>query len=288
MQSRSHKRLNNTFNTQARRKATSTPRITKPPRLIAHRGGAATAPENTLAAIRQAAKNGADGVEIDVRVTSDGIPVLMHDASLKRTTNGRGKVTNTTLAEIKKLDAGSWHGAAFKGEKIPTLAETMRLCARLDLDVVIDIKPARGREATDTKRILNHAYKAWPRNKPPPELNSESVSVLNTAKNIRPEWPRSIVFRRPFLSWQSRLNAATGLSAGIRIMGTGWVGAIARLAKRHNKSLSVWTVNKPEEALKLARIGVDTIFTDRPDALRRALRRDLPQRHKSKRPNPAP
>ena len=93
------------------------------PLIIAHRGDLSTAPENTLSAFQRAWDNGADGVELDVRVTRDGQLVVFHDRSLERTSNGRGPVSNSTLAEIRSLDVGSWFDPAFKGETAPTLDE---------------------------------------------------------------------------------------------------------------------------------------------------------------------
>lgn len=279
------RRLRKKFNASAKRKPRSFPAIKKMPRLIAHRGGARTAPENTLAAIKLAAANGADGVEIDVRVTSDGTPVLMHDATLERTTNGKGKVAGTTLAQLRDLDAGSWFDKKFCGEPVPTLAEALKLCARLGMDVVIDIKPAPGFAAEDTKTILKHAVRAWPAARTPPTLNSESVTVLDTAMQEQPDWPRAIVIRRPFMSWKARLRVATVIAAGTRWMGIGWAEAMSNLAKQNGKGLSVWTINKPQDAVKLARHGVDTIFTDTPDTLRRAIKHAMvkppvqPRRH---------
>ena len=93
------------------------------PLIIAHRGDLSTAPENTLPAFQRAWDAGADGVELDVRVTRDGKLVVFHDRTLERTSNGRGPVSNFTLTEIRSLDVGSWFGPAFKGETAPTLDE---------------------------------------------------------------------------------------------------------------------------------------------------------------------
>ncbi|MBI3536498.1 MAG: hypothetical protein HY070_02885, partial [Chloroflexi bacterium] len=96
------------------------------PLIIAHRGASAEAPENTLAAFTRAFELGADGIELDVTLTKDNIPVVIHDDTVNRTTNARGVVSEMLLAEIKQLDAGSWKDAKYRGEKIPTLEETLR------------------------------------------------------------------------------------------------------------------------------------------------------------------
>src|SRR5581483_10629727 len=100
-------------------------------------------PENTLASIRKAAALGARWVEFDVRLTREGDLVLMHDDDVKRTTNGRGRVLDLTLAELGALDAGVWFDAAFAGERVPRLAEAIALLAELALGANIEIKTGR-------------------------------------------------------------------------------------------------------------------------------------------------
>ena len=101
------------------------------PRVIAHRGGGSLAPENTLAAIRTGAQRGFAGVEFDVMLSRDSVPVLIHDDTLERTTNGTGAVANAAWMELDALDAGRWFGAAFAGEPVPRYAEAARLCVDL-------------------------------------------------------------------------------------------------------------------------------------------------------------
>lgn len=107
--------------------------------MAAHRGAAATHPENTLAALRRAAELGAHQVELDVRATADGALVLMHDASVDRTTDGSGRVDELTLEELRRLDAGSWKHPRFRGERVPTLAEAFRALPR-DLWINVHVK----------------------------------------------------------------------------------------------------------------------------------------------------
>lgn len=100
--------------------------VCRPPVLvIAHRGASGEAPENTAAAFRLAVELGADMVELDVWLTADGHPVVMHDPAVDRTTDGHGRVEDLTLAQVKQLDAGSWFGAAWRGEQVPTFAEAL-------------------------------------------------------------------------------------------------------------------------------------------------------------------
>lgn len=114
---------------------------------VAHRGGIVPGyPENTLAAFRQAAKHGAEVIEVDLRGTKDGEVVIMHDETFDRTTNGKGKVTDYTLAELKKLDAGG-------GERIPTYEEALQLVAGTGVKLLLDIK-----ESPVLNRTTRHSY----------------------------------------------------------------------------------------------------------------------------------
>ncbi|XP_076149165.1 glycerophosphodiester phosphodiesterase 1 [Alosa pseudoharengus] len=110
--------------------------------VIAHRGGGHDAPENTLAAIREASQNGATGVELDLEFTADGVPVLMHDDTVDRTTNGSGPLCQLRFSEINKLDAAAKHRLRerFRGEKVPTLQEAVEECIKHQLTIYFDVK----------------------------------------------------------------------------------------------------------------------------------------------------
>ncbi len=106
---------------------------------IAHRGASTEAPENSLASVRRAIESGVTATEIDIRTTADGQLVLLHDATLDRTTNGSGPVGKITLDALRQLDAGSWFDERFQGERVPRLREVLALC-RGQIDVVLDLK----------------------------------------------------------------------------------------------------------------------------------------------------
>ena len=118
----------------------------KPPRLIGHRGAKAVAPENTLASFRKAAEYGADCIEFDVRLCADGVPVIFHDNTLERTSDGVGRAADLDLAALKEFDAGGWFARELFGETIPTLPETIVLCRDLGLGMNIEMKPIPGEE----------------------------------------------------------------------------------------------------------------------------------------------
>jgi glycerophosphoryl diester phosphodiesterase len=112
----------------------------------AHRGASALAPENTLAAFRAAEAGGADGLELDVQLSRDGVPVVLHDATVDRTSDGRGAVAELTLTELRRLDVGTWFAPAFAGERLPTLEEVLAWGGRR-LRFNIEIKDAAAGQA---------------------------------------------------------------------------------------------------------------------------------------------
>lgn len=109
------------------------------PKLVGHRGALEIAPENTMASFRRACDDGADVIELDVCLSADGHVVVMHDATVDRTTDGTGPVSAFTLAELKQLDAGSWFDSQFTGERVPTLAEVL-VWARGKIGLMVELK----------------------------------------------------------------------------------------------------------------------------------------------------
>ncbi len=134
-----------------RRLAGSLVPASRRPLRFAHRGASARAPENTLAAFEEAIRLGVDAIELDVHLSADGVPVVIHDDTVDRTTDGRGAVAALPLAALRRLDAGSWFGARFRGERIPTLEEALD-CARRRCGLNIEIKEARRGTARRARR----------------------------------------------------------------------------------------------------------------------------------------
>jgi glycerophosphoryl diester phosphodiesterase len=234
------------------------------PRIIGHRGACAHAPENTLVSIRKAAALGARWVEFDVRLTREGALVLIHDDDVKRTTNGRGRVLDLTLPEIGALDAGTWFAAAFAGERVPTLVETIALLAELGLGANIEIKTGRP-ESRATAEALARILAAHWRAAAPPLISSFEVDALEAMQAVAPHWPRGLLLKELGGDWRGlleRLGAAT-LNLDHKPLDAGKI-AIARQAGR---PVLCYTVNDPARARQLFAWGVSAVFTDRPDAL---------------------
>ncbi len=235
------------------------------PKIIGHRGACAYAPENTLASIRKAAAQGARWVEFDVRLTRERDLVLMHDDDVKRTTNGKGRVADLTLAELSALDAGAWFGGAFAGERVPTLAETIALLAELGLGANIEIKAADA-EARETAESLARILAAhWPRTAPPPLISSFEIEALAAIQAAAPQWPRGLLMKEIGGDWRGlldRLGAAT-LNLDHRPLDAAMIAA----ARATGRPVLCYTVNDPARARQLFAWGVSAVFTDQPDAL---------------------
>ncbi|CAG0933691.1 MAG: glycerophosphodiester phosphodiesterase [Rhodocyclaceae bacterium] len=234
------------------------------PRLIAHRCGGALAPENTLAGLRKAAEHGYRAVEFDVMLSGDGTPVLMHDETLERTTDGHGRVAETSDAELARLDAGSRHGAQFAGEPVPTFGAAAGLCLALGLWANIEIKPSRGADAETARKVAARARELW-NGSASPLLSSFSVAALEAARETAPELPRGLLVEKPPPDWPKllhRLGCAT-LHCARRHAGR----RLIEEAGREGVPLLVYTVNDAEDAATLLRQGVAAVFTDRIDLL---------------------
>ena len=235
------------------------------PKIIGHRGACAYAPENTLASIRKAAAQGARWVEFDVRLTREGDLVLMHDEDVKRTTNGRGRVVDLSLAELGALDAGAWFGGAHAGERVPSLVDTIALLGELGLGANIEIKTGKPEARTMAEALARILAKHWPSAAAPPLISSFEVEALEAMQAVAPRWPRGLLLQELKGDWRGqleRLGAAT-LNIDQKPLDAGKI-AIARQAGR---PVLCYTVNDRARARQLFAWGVSAVFTDRPDAL---------------------
>ena len=231
------------------------------PQVIGHRGAAAAAPENTLAGLRKAKKLGASWVEFDVKLTRDGVPILMHDRRLERTTNGRGPVALTTLAELEKLDAGGWFGPEFRGERVPTFEAALALCAELGLGINVEIKPCPGRESETARATVETLRRCWPDPLPAPLISSARPACLGVARDLAPELPRGYLAVALPRRWRDALETyrCSTLNLSARRLGPFQRAALVAAGV----PLLLYTVNNPRRARRLLEAGVAAIFTDR-------------------------
>jgi glycerophosphoryl diester phosphodiesterase len=233
--------------------------------VIAHRGFSGQAPENTLAAFRKAIDAGSDAIEFDVRFSKDGHLVLIHDDTVDRTTEGKGKVSELTLEELKKLDAGSWKGTAFTGERIPTLKEALDLArGRILLDIEIKDGDQGSRSMVDLADLtLEAVQKAGMEGQV--LFSSFDRGAVERVRTRAPHIPVAYLTDKP---WSSPLEASGGMPLRILDVRRSSVNpANVALARQGGIRVLVWTANTPEDMEKLVTLGVDGIITDHPDRL---------------------
>ena len=236
------------------------------PRYIAHRGGGALMPENTLAGLKLAARLGFRAVEFDAMLSADGVPVLIHDETLERTTDGRGRVAETSLELLRVLDAGARQHRAFAGEPLPTLEQALEVCHALDLSANIEIKPASGQEAetgSAVARLAQIAAHRWPM--AALLLSSFSECALAAARQVAAELPRALLVEAIPPDWQARLQQSdcVALHCAAKHLQLQRAAEVAAAGF----PLACYTVNRPEQAARLFASGVTAIFTDRLDLL---------------------
>jgi glycerophosphoryl diester phosphodiesterase len=232
---------------------------------IAHRGASGHAPENTMASFRLAAEMGAKFIETDLHLTRDAKIVAMHDATVDRTTNGRGPISKMSLAELRGLDAGtkflSVDGKSYKGERVPTLDEILEFAKTADVTFYLELKESQGwgfeqslvgalRRADAMKRVV---------------IISFDAEVLATVKRIEPELAIGFLVEKPttqLIEKAVALGAKQFLPRADRI-------SSELIAAAHEAKLLVvvWTVDEIEDMHTVVALGVDGIISDYPDRL---------------------
>jgi len=235
------------------------------PRVIAHRGGGLLAPENTLAGMKLARNLGFMGVEFDVMLTEDGAPILMHDETLERTTDGSGPVAQASYSEIADLDAGAWFGNEYIGESVPSFAAASALCREVDLWANVEIKPTPGTERETGEVTARMAKMLWAGADLPPLLSSFSPLALEAAAVEAPELPRALLVTVIPANWQALMQRlqCVALHASHRHLNAALVKAV------HSAGYGVlaYTVNDSELALDLLEWQVDALVTDQLDVI---------------------
>lgn len=239
------------------------------PRLIGHRGAARLAPENTLIGFRKAASLGVTWVEFDVQLSMDNVPVLMHDATLERTTSGTGRVRARDYETLAELDAGLWFGLEFAGERVPRLDQALDLLVRLDLSANVELKPLKGDEKVTAAAVAATLALHWPKHRPL-IVSSFNHRALRAMRAVAPEWPRGFLVRKLDRTWRKQAEAIG--CASIHCAHLYLTEAKARAVKRAGYPLAVYTVNDAPVARRLFGWGVDGVFTDDPQAMAKSLK----------------
>ncbi|GAB6052297.1 glycerophosphodiester phosphodiesterase family protein [Magnetospira thiophila] len=230
------------------------------PPIIGHRGARAMAPENTIAGFQAAARAGATWIECDLRLTADAQAVIFHDATLDRTSNGRGLLAHVTLADLRRLDAGSWFDESFAGESIPTLTEGLAAWQRLGLGANLELKPEPGRQGT----LVAALAEALPTSVPL-LLSSFDRETLRACQDIIPEHPRALIADRLPDDWRTFATdvSCSGMNIGAQSLTRDQVESV----HADGLTIAAWTVNDLAFAQQLIEWGIDAVITDNPALL---------------------
>lgn len=237
------------------------------PLWIAHRGAGRLAPENTLAAFRAGAALGWRAFECDVKLSADGVPFLLHDATLERTTSGHGTAGERSWSELSRLDAGGWHSRGYAGEPLPTLAAVARYVQRNGYALNVEIKPTPGLEQATGEAVGDACAALWADAAAAADssllFSSFRPESLLGAKASAPQVPRALLLDSLWPGW---LDFARSL---------GCVAAVARhdlidaalVAQLHGAGMRLlsYTVNEPEVARRLLALGVCGLISDAVD-----------------------
>lgn len=237
------------------------------PRLIGHRGAKALAPENTLVSIRAAADSGAAWVEIDAKLAGDGVPVLMHDATLDRTTTASGPVAALSSVELGRVDAGSKFAPRFAGEPVPTLAQCLAECRRLGLGLNIEIKPDKGTETATAAAVLEVLNLAGWTAADPLFVSSFAVASLQVCRDRAPDIYRGLLVWEFPDGWQDAARDLRAVSVISDHQSLKTAADVARIADGGWIPMT-YTVNDRARATELYAWGVAGVVTDDPPALR--------------------
>lgn len=241
------------------------------PIILAHRGDKVHTPENTLPSFSQAIQKGADGVELDAKLTSDGHVIVIHDSTVDRTTNGSGKVSEFSLEEIRNLDAGAWFNEKFAGTKTPLLEEVFETVGKdklINIELTNYSTPRDGLANAVCGLIKKH------NNQRQIIFSSFFASNLKIAAQMIPEVPRGLLAMPGWIGlWTRSFGFMFGDYQALHPHISSTSREQMQRAHRLNRRVHVWTANTPEEILRLRDWGADGIFTDDPATAVRALGR---------------
>ncbi len=241
-----------------------------PPRrpvVAAHRGSRMKAPENTLAAFRTAIDDGADAVEFDVQMTRDGVPVVIHDLRLDRTTDGRGRVRDTLYKDLRLLSAGRWFGKKFRDERVPALEEALDILAgRTGINIEIKTPPGNpGYRETLVDRCMDSIGRF--RHSPSLLVSSFDHRALAMVREASQRIPIGILYH-PVRHFRSPFAAASRIQASyIFFARSAMTTPLVRAVSAKGIRFGCYTINSPGVADRMLASGADVLFSDCPDTL---------------------
>jgi glycerophosphoryl diester phosphodiesterase len=228
------------------------------PLIIGHRGASADAPENTLAAFALAIEQGADGIELDVQLSADGWPVIIHDDSVDRTSNGSGRVAEMTVAQLRALDLGLEQTVPTLDELFEAFGPTLLYNVELKGSGLLD----RGLEAAVADRIEAHQLESQVL-----VSSFDSFSARRARRHLSRTTPVGLIRESRVMQVAHRLVAAEADHPDYRLVDEAYMG----WAREHGLRVNVWTVDDPAEARRLVNLGVHGIITNKPALIRTQL-----------------
>lgn len=239
---------------------------TVPGRIVAHRGGAGGAPENTLAAFRHAHRQAVTWIECDVTLLGDGTAIIHYDETFERTTNGNGLLSSRDLAYVRELDAGNWFSPAFQGEPVPTLVEALEVFDQLQLRANLELKTHAGESAQLAETVADHLSKR-PTGGAEFLVSSFDDATLKTFHRLAPKIPVALLHGKVPSDWQDRAAevAAHGIIASHRRIDASLIGEI----RETGMFVAVYTANEPANVAPLWEAGLSSVITDYPDRFSR-------------------
>ncbi len=236
--------------------------------VIAHRGCSGEAPENTMIAFRTALAMKVDFIELDVRPSKDRVIMVIHDETVQRTTNGRGKVSGLTREETQRLDAGSWFSARFRGQKVPTLTEVLQFVKSFSCHLLIEIKEGESLPSSFERDVVLAVQRCEMQKRV--ILQSFDPGVVSRIRGEDPSLAVGLLIRQSGANW---IADAQAVRAGTLVVKSRLITKeVIQQAHLHGLRVFVWSVNKASEIKKMLTLGVDGIITDYPDRAIRVIR----------------
>ena len=235
------------------------------PFVIGHRGACGHAPENTLPSFEKAMEYGVRWVEVDVKLSSDGVAFLMHDDSLERTTDGEGLVAETPWSKLAKLDAGRWFDAEYTGTRLLRFEDAIGHLDAMGVGLNIEIKGCAGREEETAEIVCNLVEDGWPSGLPAPIFSSFEVSSLMRTRELLPDAAISMLFNDLPDDWRD-ICGRIGAS-GIHIWNESVDPGTASVLRDAGYALRAFTVNQRTRAGELKDLGFSGIFCDFPERM---------------------
>ena len=229
--------------------------------IVAHRGAAGKAPENTMASIRQAIEDKTDWVEIDVQETADGKVVVVHDSDFMKLSGNSIKVWDATLAQLGDIDVGSWFAEEFSSERVPTLQQVLELC-RGRANLVIELK-YYGHDEQLEQRVVDIVEQAGMVDST--AIMSLKYDTVKKVRSLRPEWKLGLLSA-------TAIGDLSNLDADFLAVASGMASAgFIRRAHEAGKQVFVWTINDPVSMSRMISLGVDGLITDEPEMARQVM-----------------